>query len=79
MGTMFELIGDRNKSAIKWWTMPAMAFVIFACGVDVGVLVGRRSTDFPSWVELAFILLLAWRLTSPVFREVRERLHLKKD
>ena len=68
---MFELIEDRNKPDIKWWTIPAFVFTIFFCGLGAGILIGKRSADFLEWAQLAFMLFLAWRVFSPLLREIR--------
>jgi hypothetical protein len=73
---MFQLIEDRNKAEINWWTVPAFIFTIFSCGMGAGILIGRRSADLLEWAQLALMLLLAWRVFSPLLREIRGRLEL---
>jgi len=76
---MFELIEDGNKPEIKWWTVPAFVFTIFFCGLGTGILIGRRSADILQWAQLPFMLFVAWRVFSPLLREIRDRIHLNNS
>jgi hypothetical protein len=40
---MFELLEDQRKPEIKWWTIPSALFIILCLGINIGILVGRRS------------------------------------
>ena len=59
---MFELIDERNRPEIKWWTLPGLLFLVFSMGVGVGVLIERRSTDFLAWASIAFVSIVVWGL-----------------
>ena len=74
---MFELIEDHDKPDIKRWTMPAAIIMVFLCGMEAGILIGRRKLDFFDWAQLAFLLFLTWRFLSPLLQEITHRLRLR--
>lgn len=70
---MFDLIEDRKKPEIKWWTIPATIFLIFCTGVDVGILIGRRSVDRFDWLQAAGLVFVSLYILSPINRELAAR------
>jgi len=75
---MFELIEDHPKPEIYRWTLPCIVLIIFLVGVDAGLLIGKHSADLESWLTLAFLVFLAWRLSSPVFQEIKSRIRTRE-
>lgn len=67
---MFDLIDDRKRPEIKWWTLPAAVFIVFCAGVDAGILLGGRNTDPSDWLQFAFLILISCLLLWPIGREL---------
>lgn len=70
---MFDLIDDRKRLEIKWWTVPAEAFILFATGVDVGILIGRRDADPFDWLQAVFLIFGSLAILLRVVRELMRR------
>jgi hypothetical protein len=70
---MFDLIEDRKRPEIKWWTVPGAAVILFGAGVDVGILIGRRDADPSDWVQVAFLVLMSVLILLPIVRELSDR------
>jgi hypothetical protein len=66
---MFDLIEDRKRPEIKWWTVPAAVFLIFCTGVNAGILIGRRTIDPVDWLQMAFLVVVIGRVLWPIGRE----------
>jgi len=69
---VFELLNDRRPE-IKWWTLPSMLFIVLCLGVDIGIMIGRRSLDILQWAQIAFIAFVAWWIVSPILKEIKTR------
>ena len=67
---MFDLIEDRKRPQIKWWTMLGAALIIFCTGANAGILIGRRNTDPFEWLQVVFLLLISLGVLWPIGREV---------
>ena len=67
---MFDLIGERKRPAVKWWTIPAAVCIVFCCGVDTGILIDRRDTDPSDWLKVAFLILISVGTLWPIGREL---------
>lgn len=71
---MFDLIEDRKRVEIKWWTLPSAVILIFLMGVDVGILIGRRDHHPFDWLQIAFLIVVLLWILLPIGREVASRL-----
>lgn len=68
---MFDLIEDKTKPEIKWWTVPSAAFLILLVGVNFGILIGRRDVDPYDWVQAIFLFFVALVILRVVARELK--------
>jgi hypothetical protein len=72
IGAVFDLIEERKRPEIKWWTLPTALCLIFLAGVELGILIERRRyTDPSDWVQVAFLLIVSFGTAIPVLRELR--------
>ncbi len=67
---MFELLEDRKRPEIKWWTIPGVFLIVFCSGIAAGILIGRRNVDPFEWLQVAFLILIAFAILSPISREL---------
>ena len=70
---MFELLEDRKRTEIRWWTIPGAAVILFGAGVAVGILIGRRDADPTDWAQVAFLVLVSVLALLPIGRELSDR------
>jgi hypothetical protein len=74
---MFDLIEDRAKPELKWWTIPGLAFTVFCLGFWVGILIDRRNSDPLEWAQLVFMIFVSWKVFSPLLWEIQSRIRSK--
>jgi len=70
---VFDLIEDRKRPEIKWWTIPGAVFIIFCTGMDTGILIGRRNVDPFEWLQVVFLICISLGILWPIAREVMVR------
>lgn len=70
---MFDLIEDRKKLEIKWWTIPGAVFLIFYMRIDLGILIGRRSIDPFDCMQFLLFFLIALAILWPIGAELAAR------
>jgi len=76
---MFELLNDRRRTAIKWWTLPSLFLITLSLGVNIGILIGRRDWDFFQWAGVGLSAVIAWLIISPILREIKARVPSDDD
>jgi ABC-type polysaccharide/polyol phosphate export permease len=68
---MFEMLDERRRPQIKWWTLPSVLVIVLCLGIDIGLLIGRRNGEISQWIQIAFLAFMVWWLVSPVVREIK--------
>ncbi len=54
--------------------MPSALFIVLCLGINIGILIGRRSWDILEWGQAAFMTIVAWLIVSPILREMSAKL-----